>query len=562
MNKLLRFLSAILVLVMIAPSVLAYDDVPSESPYFYSIEYLRRNDVFQDTKLFKPDSAVTRAEYIVYLTKLNMEKGDLAKAKKKLPYSDTVENGWYAPYLRLAIQLGILTGEENSIRPYARITLLEALELLFHSRSIPIPKKYVGEVPYKDLKRNLAVQALVMRAMELGIVQPEKPDQFGLYRRVTRAEAALMIYKMDLVDLREPQKVDSITEDLPFEKLKAAWNLIRANYVDKDNVDFNGLSEAAMKAMADKLGDPYSTYLDVDQNTAMSDELGGQFEGIGAYIEMKDNKDIAIVAPIKDSPAFKAGVKSGDIVRKVDDFDAKGATLQEVVSKIKGPKGTKVKLTLERNGLPVIIEVKRDVVTIKAVESEVIGNGKVMRINLSTFSQSAAEEFGKVVQVIQANPEIKGIIIDLRDDPGGLLDAAVGVLNYLLPNQSPAVTIQYSYFNYTQYTTGQGELSLYPMVVLINKGSASASEIVAGALKDYGVATVVGEKSFGKGTVQEINYFVDGSSLKLTVAKWLTPKGVSIQKNGIEPDIAVAPGTNGQDPMLEKGLSVLSSKIR
>ncbi len=556
------FVSVLLGFAILAPYTLAYDDIPNESPYYYPIEYLRKNDVFQNTKLFKPDSLVTRAEFISYLVKLNSPKFKRA-VNIKLPYKDAVNSAWYAPYIAEAIRVGILFGNEGRLNPYENISMVDALELLFHSRSIPLPRRFVGKVVYRDLQKNLRDQAMVMRAMELGVVTPDKPDWFGILRKLTRGEAAKMIYKMDLVDLRDSSSArGGYSPDPQLEKVDSAWKLLMSNYVGKDTIDKDKVAAGAIKGMVDTLGDPYTVFMDAETNQNFSDEIGGQFEGIGAYIEMKDNKDIAIVSPIKDSPAYNAGIKAGDIIRKVDDFDTKGASLQDTVSHIKGPKGTKVTLTLERNGQTVVIEVTRDVVVVKSLEYEVVGGGKYMHIHLISFNDNLLSDFKDVVEIIQHNSEIKGLILDVRDDPGGLLDAAVGILGYLLPKDSVAVNIQSNFYNYAQYTTGQAELSSYPMVILINKGSASASEIVAGALKDDGVATVIGETSFGKGTVQEINYFADGSSIKLTIAKWLTPLLHSIQKEGIKPDIEVASGTSeGSDPQLDRGIQVLNSKV-
>jgi carboxyl-terminal processing protease len=474
-----------------------------------------------------------------------------------------LDSAWYAPFVAEAIRIGILFGNEVTLNPYQKISMVDALELLFHSRSIPHPRRYVGEMPYRDLQKNEKMKALVMRSLELGVVTPQKPDWFGIHGKLTRAEAAKMIYKMDLVDLRDSsQSIGGSSSDPQLEKISNAWRILLSNYVGKDTVDTGKMASGAIKGMVDTLGDQYTVFMDAETNQAFSDEIGGKFEGIGAYIEMKENRDIAIVAPIKDSPAFKAGVKAGDIVRKVDDFDTKDATLQETVRRIKGPKGTKVGLTLERNGQTVNLEVVRDVVVVKALEYEVVGQGKYMRIHLVSFNENLLDDFREVVEIILRNPEIKGLVLDVRDDPGGLMDVAVGILGYLLPKDSAAVNIQSNFYNYVQYTTGNGELSKYPMVILINKGSASASEIVAGALKDYGVATVIGETSFGKGTVQEINYFSDGSSIKLTIAKWLTPLLHNIQKEGIKPDIEVATGANGSDPQLERGIAELNKKIR
>ncbi len=551
MKKLLTSLIISLFLFTSYGNVLAYQDVPDDSPYFYAIDYLRRNDVFKDTKEFKPDVVISRAEFIKYLVILNSPDFK-AEAKIKLPFKDTRDTAWYAAYFSEAIKLGILSDRDVYAYPDKKLDLVNALQLLFHSQSIPIPKVYKGSVPYTDLERNKTYAPLIMRAMEFDLMQPQKEDFVGIYRRVTRAEAAMMIYKMDLVNLNSPSSTDSITNlDYDLQKIISVWDTIQSGYVYKDKIDNTKLADSAIKGMVDSLGDPYSTYLDEQSNAAFSDDLDGEIEGIGAYIEMNDKNEIVIVSPIQGSPAESAGVKAGDIIIKVGDTDVAGMSLYDVVAMIKGPKGTTVKLEVKRGSETVVIDIVRDVVKIKSVNYEVVDSGKAMLITISQFSQNTADDFAEVVEIIQKNADIKGVIIDVRNDPGGLLDSVVSILNHMLKDESEIVTIAYSYFKYTQYAKGGGEISGYPMVVLINKGSASAAEILAGALKDYGAATIVGETSFGKGSVQEMNYFSDDSSLKLTVAKWLTPLGNSIDKNGITPDIAVTdnPDTSDDEQM-------------
>lgn len=560
-------LGFILSLCLFSAPLFAYDDVPSDSPYFYSIEYLRRNDVFPDKKLFRPDTLISRAEFIKYLVLLNNPKTDTEK-KVKLPFEDTQDSAWYAPYFKEALSLGILSDRGKTVQPYKKISKLEALELLFHSRSIPIPRQYVGPIPYKDLEKNKNAQALVMRALELGVTVPESADNVGLYKRLTKKEVAWMIYKMDLVDLRDPQffstAVSSGPSDPGLKKINDVWSLINSNYYKKDEVESGKLSDTAIQSMLKLLNDPYSTYMSPEENQNFSDEIEGEFEGIGAYIAIDENKRIVIVAPIKDTPAYRAGVKSGDIVLKVDDFSALDASLQEVVTRIKGPKGTTVKLTLERAGATVVLDVVRDTILVKSLEYETVGSAdQFMHIKLINFSETAVQDFEEVVQIITQNKNIKGVILDLRDNPGGLLDTAIGILNYLLPKDSTAVQIKYSYFSLNQTTTKEGELKNYPMTVLINKGSASASEIVAGALKEYKIAKLIGETTFGKGTVQELNYFADNSSLKLTIAEWLTPNGTSINEKGIAPDIEVIQGTGQtQDVQLERAIQEVERQLR
>jgi carboxyl-terminal processing protease len=218
---------------------------------------------------------------------------------------------------------------------------------------------------------------------------------------------------------------------------------------------------------------------------------------------------------------------------------------------IKGPKGTTVKITVKREGSIKEIDIVRDVVKIDALKYEIVDGGKVMLVKIYQFGSTAPEEFQSVVEIMQNNPDIKGLIIDVRDNPGGLLDAVDRIMNFLFKPETAVVNIEYNYFSYSQYSSGKGELAGFPMVVLINKGSASASEILAGALKDYGAAKIIGETSFGKGSVQEVNYFPDNSSLKLTIAKWLTPLNNTIDKTGITPDITVTdlPSTVADEQM-------------
>lgn len=540
----------------------AYEDIPQSSPYFYAIEYLRRNDVFATKKLFRPNLIISKAEYIKYLALLNSP--DMNKTKKvNLPFIDTQNNAWYAPYFDEAIKLGILDTRDTKVQPYKKLSVYEALELLFHSRNIPIPRKHIGYIPYTDVERNTQSQALVMRAIELGIVEPDSPDKFGLYRRITRAKAARMIYKMDLVDLRSGPVVQtsSVSFEPELEKFINAWELVTGNFVDNANIDLGALSDAAIKAMVEGLDDPYSVFMDEEQNSAFSDELDGELEGIGAFVAISDEGEISIVAPITGSPADKAGIRAGDIIVKVDDFDTEGQTLYETVNRIKGPKGTTVKLRINRRGQILTISVVRDVISIDPIEYEVIGRGDIMYIKIVSFNQKAADDFQDVVDIISNNPNIKGIVLDLRNNPGGLLGVSIKMLDNLLPNDSIAVHVQYNFFNYVQKTSGEGTLSDYPMAVLVNKGSASASEIVAGALKDHGVATLIGETTFGKGTVQEVNYFSDSSSLKITVAEWLTPDMNSIDKNGVSPNIEVEE-VDGADKPLDKAVEIILNAIR
>lgn len=558
-----KLLIAILISISVLNTgVLAFDDIKSDSPYFYAVEYLRRNDVYPNSKLFKPETLINKATFIKYLVKLNNPEFKIGK-KVNLPYKDTNNNAWYAPYLNEAIQLGIISENKVKIEPYKKLSLIDACELLFHSQSIPIPKKYIGTVPYKDVARNKRSTALIMRSLEFDLFEPQKTDYVGIYKKINRADAVKMIYRMDLVNLTSPGQSSGSSYDPKLQKFISAWEIINSGYVNKDEINQTDLSDAAINAMVEELDDPYSAYLDEKKNSAFSDDLDGKIEGIGAHISENKDGGVIVIAPIKGSPAEKSGILAGDVIIKADEHDLKDLTLYEAVNFIKGPKGTPVELTIKRGSITKIITVIRDEIIIHATEYEMLENESILHMKMFQFSQNAHKEFKEIVEIIQNNKEIKGLIIDLRDNPGGLLDSSVNILGHLLKPESAVVSIKYNYFKYTQYAKGGGELNGFPIVALINKGSASASEIVAGALKDYGLATIVGETSFGKGTVQEVNYFNDNSSLKVTVAKWLTPLNHSIQDNGITPDVKVVQPTGStKDVQLDRGIVELKKLIR
>jgi len=234
-------------------------------------------------------------------------------------------------------------------------------------------------------------------------------------------------------------------------------------------------------------------------------------------------------------------------------------SLEDIVGQNKGPRGTTVKLRVKRSTGYKTFTIERALIEIPSVEYELINGGSIIHLMMSQFNYNAGIEFGNAVSDITSNPSIKGLILDLRGNPGGLLDECLRILGYFIKSQEELVTIHYS--DYTQVLLGRGdaELNAFPIVVLIDGGSASASEIVAGALQDYGLAPIIGETSFGKGTVQEMNYFIDNSSLKLTVAKWLTPKRQEIQGNGIVPDIKIADNLNTEaDEQLDRAIQELS----
>ncbi|MEK7097201.1 MAG: S41 family peptidase, partial [Patescibacteria group bacterium] len=288
------------------------------------------------------------------------------------------------------------------------------------------------------------------------------------------------------------------------------------------------------------LEDPYTFFLTPDENKQTKDDLSGKFEGIGAQLGLKDNR-IIIIAPLKKSPAETAGVKPGDYINKVDGVSTNKWTLSQAVSKIRGPKNTKVKLTIERNSKEIDITIVRQQIIVASVELTYEKKIAVLKIN--QFGDNTNDEWNKAVQDVSnkwSNKQVTGLVLDLRDNPGGYLDSSVYLASEFLPLGKLVVKQEATLYGNKEYRVSRiGVLKEIPVVVLINKGSASASEILAGALRDHNRAQLVGEKSFGKGSVQEALDLKEGAGLHVTVAKWVLPNGDWINGKGIDPKINV-----------------------
>ena len=330
----------------------------------------------------------------------------------------------------------------------------------------------------------------------------------------------------------------AVSDDL--EKVEQAYELILNRYVER--VDEGKLVEGAIQGMLSVLKDPYSVYMDKETSRQFTQTLESSFEGIGAEVGMVDGK-MVIISPFKNSPAEKAGIKPNDQILKVNGNSVDGLDLNQATMKIRGKKGTFVTLEIARSGLkePLEIKVKRDEIPLETVHSDVKKQAgkKIGYLEITSFSENTAEDFKRELKVLE-NDHINGLIIDVRGNPGGLLISVEEILKELVPNDKPYVQIQERNGEKRRFFSSISEKKDYPIVVLANKGSASASEILAGALQEAADCKVVGETTFGKGTVQQALEMNDGSNVKLTLFKWLTPDGNWIHKKGIKPDVEVA----------------------
>lgn len=347
-----------------------------------------------------------------------------------------------------------------------------------------------------------------------------------------------------------------------------SWNLLQDKYVDKGKLDANEMMYGAIKGMLASTGDPYTTFFDPKENKEFQEEITGSFQGIGAEIGIKD-KVLTVVAPLDDSPAQKAGLLAGDKILKIDDTTTMDMDVEKAVSLIRGEKGSEVRLSIFRvdaKEQSQEVTVKRDVINVKSVKTE-FKDHDIAYIKVTRFGEDTTDAFAQAMKEAVVKKS-KGLVLDLRNNPGGYLDASVSMASLMLPRNTVVVMEENNSGNLKKmYSKGGDIASGIETVVLINEGSASASEILSGALRDNRTnVTLVGKKSYGKGSVQELVPVTKDTSVKITIAKWLTPNGKQINHEGIAADVEVAMGENDQkenkDAQLEKALEILTEKIK
>ena len=342
-------------------------------------------------------------------------------------------------------------------------------------------------------------------------------------------------------------------------RLFRAMQIIKSRYVENTSADT--LLTGAIKGMVSSLGDPHSIYMDPKMFKDFMVETEGSFGGVGIVLGAKE-KVLTVVSPIEGTPGEKAGIKSGDSIIKINGQDTKTMALDEAVSKIRGPEGTQVTLTILRGQDIRDYTLTRSNIQIKTVSGKMLPEN-IGYMRISMFNEQTNNEFVKKYQELEKEG-MKAIILDLRDNPGGLLDECVKVANKFVP-KGPVVSVV-TRDGRRDTSTSNLEAVKYPCVVLVNGGSASASEIVAGAIQDTGAGTLIGTKTFGKGSVQTIMRLDGGAAIKLTIAKYYTPGGRSINGVGIEPDVKVdlpekRDGTEMRDTQLGKVLEIVKSKM-
>lgn len=336
------------------------------------------------------------------------------------------------------------------------------------------------------------------------------------------------------------------------------WDIVTTMSIDRDKLTPEKLIQGASAGLVSALEDPYSMYLTQEQNKESKNDLAGTFEGVGMELGYNEEKQLVVIAPIKDSPAQKAGIMIGDKIWEINDEPSIVMPIQQAVSKIRGQKGTTVKLKVQQeNGEPRDIEITRDTIVIKSVEVSYLENESIAHIELNRFGDGTTQDWDRIVNEVRSK-NIRKVILDVRGNPGGYFQTAVHVASDFMTGP---VVMQEDYQGNKQTLSAINSQRLRntEVIVLVNKGSASASEIVTGALNDKTDAVIMGETSFGKGTVQDVIDFENGSGVHITIAKWLTPNGIWVHKEGIKPDIEVKDETpqDQNDDVLNRAVQEL-----
>lgn len=583
----------------------AFRDVTPQSDIFEAVEYLTDNDLFPQGTFFMPTEPISQGVFYEIAIKDTDFNPESATFDTKLPLNISDDDP-QAQYLREAVRRDFISPEQEFDSEKA-VTRIQAIQTLVKTKAIPsyrgptnaflhklkgAPKtaKYLGDVEAayasnmledKDIKSLRPFAALTRADLARWLYNYEQngtkrasinPRGTHINQPQSTAEKRRSENKRQTItiDMDQTQKyinargLDGI-DLLPNSNiLKDVFKNILVKYRFSDELTDEkreSMVEAAIGAMVKEMGDKFSNYVAPEKSQEFQESINGKFEGIGAHVEMIED-DFTITAPIKDSPAFKSGILAGDIVTHVDDEDIRGLETMEIINKIKGPAGTDVTLTIQRGTLTKNITVTRGNITIPTIE--LTFKKGIPVISVHKFTASTQPEFEKILreEVLPKNP--RGLVIDLRNDPGGLLTSAVAMGEYFTHRGMRLFSIDYKNFKRDFDAAKDGILTNQKnIVVLQNKGTASASEILASIIQEYDIGTLIGTTTLGKGTVQEIINYRTGGILKLTVAKWLTPKGNWIQEDeenpGIKPDIKVSDPTpeeikEGVDRQLETAL--------
>lgn len=551
----------------------AYLDVSNLDKDFQAIQYVESLGLFEEEN-FEADKVMTKSELFEML--LRADGFDV-----NLPNSIDLDlqdlSPEYEPYFERMYDLGVFEYDQNTVLANQDTPLKKwnALRYFFRYKGIPVQRVLIDSSYLESQVNNIFVKSVyapfIDRGLKLGLIETEdkKYDLFGFF---TRRDFAKLMYRYAIFDassinggdiILNVEQTSGVSSSLArveqFKILEDVWNRANTDFLYADEIEEDKLLYGAIDGLVEALDDPYTTFLIPVENRALQDSLSDSYEGIGASLHF-ENSQVIVVSPIKDSPAARAGLKPGDIITKVNEESLTGKNLDDAIELIKGPSGTSVSLTIMRNGSEIKFDIVRAKVEVDYVTAEqTLDNILILRVN--SFGSGLANSTKSILNSINLE-ELNGVVIDLRNNPGGYVNEAVEMADLFMNAGKEVVQVNYkNKSSQTLKTKNDSLIGNAKIAILINKGSASASEILAGALENGANAILVGETSFGKGTVQELVSYSDKSSLKITTAEWLIPTSTgyrSINNSGVKPDYFVSISSEdesaGNDSQLNKAI--------
>jgi len=535
-----RFISVlILSLLSFVPAFASYTDVASNHQYIQGITYVELQGASDHAEEFRPDEIISRGEAF----KLLFEVLQVEAPKPEVSHFDDAPiDAWFTPYAELALENDLISDRHPEFNPDKSLRRFDAIRLMMQSYglSTPVIAEENRILLFEDVATSSAAYPWLYQLVQVDILEANAELSFSPYTPITRGEFADWLYQFDSW-LQNFKLEEYASENNDFHKsdiLESVWNNILNNHYLEENqyIDEDVLFQAAIKGMVESLNDPYSVYFTPEEANNFTESISGEFEGIGAILDQNELGQVLITGVIEGGPAAEAGIQKNDIIRAIDGINIEGMDIEEVVERIKGPVGTNVLISIVREEVTMLFELTRAHIEI-ILQSGNVKWGDTWAIDIDTFSSNM---FGDLMDVIfeleEQIEEPDAIVLDLRGNLGGSLQSANFTLGLFLPHLTPLVQLDYGDFNEIIYNGDVGPYQEYPIFVLIDGNSASASEIVALTLQENG-ATIIGHQSYGKGTAQQYLNYWDGSSLKLTVAEWLSGEGQSIQGFGVTPDV-------------------------
>ncbi|MEK7146463.1 MAG: S41 family peptidase [Patescibacteria group bacterium] len=559
MKRTLLFFFSALFLFWPALSEASFDDVPSDHRNFQGVSYLELQGAVDDGENFRPDDTLNRAEIYKILFKVFGETGEGITPSST--FSDVPKDAWFAPYVELALQYDLVFSSQREFGPTKKVSRADALKALFRIYGIPTPivRPEYREPLYKDVSIQHPRYSLIAKAVELQIVEADENLMFLPYQNITRGDLADLIFALDQWYVEQHGNSNDALGDVHKSEIIAdIWRRIVENFYQTEGmeIDEEALFQAAVKGIVESLDDPYSVFFPAATSDSFVEAVTGEFVGIGVYLIQDDvDGSVFITDFVAGSNAKEVGLRVGDEIEEVNGESIAGLPLEQITAKIKGEVNTTVQLTIRRNGSTETYTIERRSLKVTTEEAEIIEND-IWYLDINLFTKTNFIEVNTLLEQMEAQVlEPRAIIIDLRSNGGGYINSALSIAGHFIENSDPVVQMDYGdYVNVTR-SQGSGEYGKFPIYVLVDAYSASASEIVAAALREQAGAKLVGVTTFGKGTAQQVTNYWDGSILKLTIAQWLTSEGEPIQGVGLEPDIEIT-GTSGVvdlwlDPVLD-----------